>query len=106
MDQPPRQFPQAPLPGSFYVLLFAPVVCVAMAVALSYFTHDPTGNAVCAMIYILAIIAMIPCSIICSITVGSRSGGWLGLLSFFGIVVFYFAIAYGGCVSAAANSAP
>lgn len=52
------------------------------------------------LLSLATLIAMLVCSIFCSVMVGRRHGGGIGVLTFIGIQVIYVSVACAGCAMA------
>ena len=95
---PPTPEAKPPLGRTFYLWLFAPVISMAVATAA---TAAGEHNGLLAgfgnLLGLPSLLAMIACSVACSMMVGKRQGGWIGLLTFLGIQVVYVAVAVAGC---------
>lgn len=101
--EPPPPTPDAkpPLGRAFYLMLFAPVATMAVASAASAAGGRNSGLEGFGMVVsLLSLLGMIACSVVCSVMVGKRKGGWLGVLTFLGIQVIYISVARAGCAVA------
>ena len=101
METPPSS-PDAkpPLGRTFYLWLFAPVLSMAVATAaLAVGARNGGLEGFGFVISLLSLLAMIACSVVCSVMVGKRKGGGLGVLTFIGIQVNYVSAAFAGCAT-------
>ena len=97
---PPTPGAKPPLGRTFYLCLFAPVVFMAVGAAASAIGTTNNGmDSLGLVISLLSLLGMIACSVVCSVMVGKRQGGWLGVLTFIGIQVVYVAVAFAGCAA-------
>ncbi len=97
---PPSPDAKPPLGRTFYLWLCAPVLSMAVATAASAAgarNGDLEGFGM--VLSLLSLLAMIACSVVCSVMVGKRKGGGLGVLTFIGIQVIYVSVACAGCAS-------
>ena len=98
---PPLQGPK-PLGRTFYIILFAPIAAMALAVGIAVAGGRKGGGGDFGVsLSFLALFAMLVCSIICAVMVGKRKGGGIGFLAFLGIQILYIGIAFAGCVTLA-----
>ena len=97
---PPTPEAKPPLGRKFYLWLFAPVISMGVAAAASAAggrNSDLQGFGM--VLSLLSLLAMIACSVVCSVMVGKRKGGGLGVLTFIGIQVIYVSAAFAGCAT-------
>lgn len=97
---PPTPNTKPPLGRAFFIWLLAPVV--TMAVATTIFATDNRNSELQGFGMIvswLSLLAMIGCSVVCSMMVGKRRGGLSGVLTFLGIQVIYVSVAVAGCAT-------
>jgi hypothetical protein len=99
METPPALPPNPPPPlgKAFVITLLGPVLAMGIAALASLGGKDTEGLSF--GLSILALPAMLVCSIICAVWVGQRKGGGMGFLAFLGIQVFYIAVATAGCAA-------
>ena len=98
---PPTAEAKPPLGRAFYIWLFAPVASMSVAAAASAAggrNSDLQGFGT--VLSLLSLLAMIACSVVCSVMVGRRKGGGLGVMTFIGIQVIYVSVACAGCAVA------
>ena len=101
---PPSPDAKPPLGRTFYLWLFAPVLSMAVATAASAAAsaaggHNSDLEGFGFVVLVLSLLGMIACSVVCSVMVGKRKGGGLGVLTFIGIQVIYVSAAFAGCAT-------
>ena len=97
---PPTPGAKLPLGRTFYLCLFAPVVFMAVGAAASAIGTTNNGmDSLGLVVSLLSLLGMIACSVVCSVMVSKRKGGWFGVLTFIGIQVVYVAVAFAGCAA-------
>ena len=97
---PPIPDAKPPLGRAFYFWLFAPVISMALAAAASAAGgHNSGPEGFGFVVSVLSLLGMIACSVVCSVMVSKRKGGWFGALTFIGIQVVYVAVAFAGCAT-------
>jgi hypothetical protein len=108
MDSPPP-LPDKPFGRTFYVLLFAPIVVMAVAAGVAWLSRGDLGDIgdigdLGILLAWVSMAAMLVCSIICSIIAGRRWGGWMGLVAFVCIQALYIGVTFVGCATVVVNS--
>ena len=102
MDSPPPPPDPKPFGRAFYILLFAPIVAMAVAAGVAWLDGGELGDFGILLSWV-AMAAMLVCSIICSIMAGRRWGGWLGLVAFVCIQGLYIGVIFAGCTTIVAG---
>ncbi|MCE9612186.1 MAG: hypothetical protein K8R23_18470 [Chthoniobacter sp.] len=97
---PPIPNAKPPLTRAFYLWLCVPVASMVLAAALSAAGgRNSALEAFGTLLSFVSVAAMVVGSIVCSVMVGKRKGGWIGMLTFIGIQVVYVAVAFAGCAA-------
>jgi len=96
MESPPT-LPLKPLGRTFYIVLLAPIVSMALAAGLSLLKGS-VGD-LGAMLSLATLLAMFVCSVICAIMVGRGGRMEAGIVAFVGIVILYIGVAFAGCAT-------